>query len=67
MTCLDGLEAALEGKTFLLGDAFTAADIMMGYSLRLAQRMQVLALDHPRESEYFARLEARPGYQKSLV
>ena len=67
LTCLDGLETALKGKTFLLGDAFTAADIMMGYSLRLAQRMQVLADDHPRVSEYFARLEARPGFQKSLV
>ena len=67
ITCLDGLEVALEGNTFLLGDTFTAADIMMGYSLRLAQRMRVLVDDHPRVSEYFARLEARPGFQKSLV
>ena len=57
----------MEGKEFLLGDDFTAADIMMGYSLRLAQRMGVLVDDHPRVSEYFARLEARPAFQKSLA
>lgn len=67
LTCLDGLETALEGREFLLGDDFTAADIMMGYSLRLAQRMGVLVDDHPRVSEYFARLEARPAFQKSLA
>tara|TARA_B100001121_G_C18564238_1_gene561856 strand:+ start:215 stop:838 length:624 start_codon:yes stop_codon:yes gene_type:complete len=35
--CLDALNEALEGKEFILGKDFTAADISLGYSLFIAQ------------------------------
>ena len=35
--CLDALNEALEGKDFILGKDFTAADISLGYSLFIAQ------------------------------
>tara|TARA_Y100001968_G_scaffold130848_1_gene119405 strand:+ start:1451 stop:2074 length:624 start_codon:yes stop_codon:yes gene_type:complete len=35
--CLDALNEALEGKEFILGKDFTAADISLGYSLLIAQ------------------------------
>ena len=61
--CLDAVEAALEGRDYLLGGELTAADIMMGYSLALAQRLDVLDDRYPNLVEYLARLEARPGFQ----
>ena len=35
--CLDALNEALQGKEFILGKHFTAADISLGYSLLIAQ------------------------------
>ena len=35
--CLDALNEALEGKDFILGKDFTAADISLGYSLLIAK------------------------------
>ena len=61
--CLDAVEAALEDRDFLLGNELTAADIMMGYSLALAQRMGVLDERYPKLVAYLGRLEARPGFQ----
>ena len=61
--CLDAVEAALENSAYLLGDELSAADIMMGYSLVLAQRLDVLDDRYPNLSGYLARLEARPGFQ----
>ena len=64
-TCLDALEAALEGKQYLLDETFTAADIMMGYSLMLAKRVQVLDDRYPVVQAYQARLEERPACAKA--
>ena len=66
LICVDALEGALLGSAYLLGDVFTAADIMMGYSLALAKRVAVLADDHPLVGAYQARLEARPGFAKGM-
>lgn len=65
--CLDAVDATLAGSTHLMGDEFTAADVMMGYTLRLAQRTGVLADGHANASAYFARLESRPAYQKAAA
>ena len=67
LVCLDAVEAALADSTYLLGDEFTVADVMMGYTLRLAQRTGVLADAHPNASAYFARLESRPAYQTAIA
>ena len=61
--CLDAVEAALDGRDYLLGDELTAADIMMGYSLALAQRLGVLDERYPNVVAYMGRLEGRPGFQ----
>jgi hypothetical protein len=45
-------------KVHLVDGTFTAADIMMGYSLLLARRFNVLAATaHPNVNAYMARLE----------
>lgn len=61
--CLDAVEAALDGRDYLLGDDLTAADIMMGYSLALAQRLGVLDERYPNVVAYMGRLEGRAGFQ----
>ena len=66
LVCIDALETHLEGREYLVGD-FTAADIMMGYSLALAARVGVLEEHHPQVSKYLGRLEERPGFSKGLV
>lgn len=61
--CLDAVEAAVAERDFLLGDELTAADVMMGYSLVLARRVEVLDDRYPKLLDYLGRLEARPGFQ----
>ena len=61
--CLAAVEPALEGRDYLSGDELTAADIMMGYSLALAQRLGVLDERYPNVVAYMGRLEGRPGFQ----
>lgn len=67
LVCIDALEGALVGRDYLLGDDFTAADIMMGYSLALAKRVAVLADGHPVVDAYQSRLEARPGFTRGMT
>jgi len=63
--CLDAVEAVVRHQDYLL-DSFTAADIMMGYSLMLAERFGLLNEDFPATTAYFARLKARDGYQYAM-
>ena len=65
--CLEAVEAELEGRDYLLGGELTAADIMMGYSLALAQRLDILDERHPNLGAYLGRLEAQPGYQVAFA
>ena len=65
--CLDGTEACLVDRTYLLGDAFSAADIMMGYSMMLAERTGVLTDSHPASQSYFALLQEKEGYQAAVA
>ena len=67
LVCLDAVDAAVADSAYLLGDDFMAADIMMGYTLRLAKRTGVLEDAHPHASAYFARLESRPAYQRAIA
>ncbi|MCY4129913.1 MAG: glutathione S-transferase family protein [Gammaproteobacteria bacterium] len=61
--CLDGIERCVESRQYLLGDTFTAADIMMGYSMMLAERTGVLTSAHPNSQRYFHLLEGREGFK----
>lgn len=60
---LDYVERELGEKEHLLG-AFTAADVMMGFPLELAERQGHLA-GRPRLVAYVERLRARPAYQRA--
>ncbi len=64
---LDVAERALAGKDYLLGRDFSAADIMMGYTLLAATSLGVLGARHPNLTAYFERLQARPAFQKALA
>lgn len=65
-TVLAALEQTLAGKQYLLGGEFSAADIMMGYSLLLVKWFGLLTPEYPNVTSYMARLEQRPALQKAL-
>jgi glutathione S-transferase len=59
--CVEALDEVLAGRPYLLGDDFSAADIMNGYSLMLAERL--VSADFPAHvAGYWQRLSTRPGY-----
>lgn len=59
------LADAVEGQSFLVDDTFSAADIMVGYGLALAQRVGELPADGGAVDSYLKGLAARPAYQTS--
>ena len=66
LTCMDAVEAAVPQGRYLVDGTFTAADIMMGYSLYLARRFNVMtAQNYPNANAYMVRLEQHPGFIKS--
>ena len=65
-TALDFVERALDGKDYLLGGEFSAADVMMGFTLMAARALGVLDQAYPRLGQYLARLEARPAFKASV-
>lgn len=60
------LEQALVGRAHLLGDAFSAADIMVGSALVWVDRGQGLG-GYPALKGYLERLSARPAFQKAYA
>ena len=62
------LDPVLSQQDYLLGSQFSAADIVNGYTLRLANRLQLLDDSEGIENvcDYFRRLEAREAYQKAI-
>jgi len=64
---LDVIDKALAGKQYLLGDEFTAADIMVGYALYLAKMLGLLSDKRPNLIAYMDRLEKRPAFQKATA
>lgn len=60
------VERALAGRSWLLPD-FSAADVMMGYSVKLASLLRLLGAATPNLSAYLARCEARPAWQRALA
>jgi glutathione S-transferase len=66
--CIDLVETALAGGAFLLGAEFSAADIMMGYSLALLESLKLLdPAAHPRCAAYVARLKTRAPLQRAMA
>jgi len=65
-SCMQALDEAVQGKQYLLGDAFTAADIMMGYSLQSFDRH--VGDDLPANAAaYRERITARPAFEAAVV
>ena len=62
--CAQVLNAVLNGRTWILGDAFSAADVMLGLSLRTYQRLMEEELPDYVAS-YWNRLTERPAYKKA--
>jgi glutathione S-transferase len=66
--CIAAIEDALDGQDYLVDGQFTAADIMMGYSIFLAQRVRAVADgEFPNVTNYFARLTARPAFARTMA
>ncbi len=59
------VETALEGREYLIGD-FSAADIMLGHSLFMANRLGQVSDDLSNLKAYLGRIEARPAFQKAI-
>lgn len=59
---LRSVDAAVEAKDYLCADRFTAADIVVGFALVLADNLGLSAKFKPQTAAYFERLKARPGF-----
>lgn len=60
---IETLEHGIEGKTWILGEQFTAADVMLGSSVVFLRLFKMLP-DSPSLNAYADRCLARPAYQK---
>lgn len=63
----DVLDAALEKGPFLLGDMFSAADIMVGSGLNFAVKIFNMVPTRPSFDRYIAACSARPAFQRAAV
>jgi glutathione S-transferase len=59
------LEEGLGENDYLLGDAFSAADIMAGFTVGVARILGLLD-EHPALQRYMERLDRRPALQKAM-
>ena len=60
------LEPLLAGREYLCAGRFTAADVSVGYALLLAQHLGLAERFTPSVTEYWKRLQARPGFQAAM-
>lgn len=59
------IDKALEGKDYLLGEVFSAADIVIGYALFLADEYGAFPRGLGNVGAYYARLRERPAFQRA--
>ena len=59
------VESALDGKDYLVADRFTIADIAVGYSLVLANSLDIDEAFTPNVQTYWDRINARPAFQRA--
>lgn len=59
------VEDALGDRPFILGDAFSAADIQLGFGLGIARYLEFVNDATPRTRDYLARLESRPAHRRA--
>lgn len=59
------IEQALRGRDYIVGDAFTAADVQITFVLDVAKMLDRLD-DYPTLQSYLDRMHARPAYERAL-
>lgn len=59
------VDGALEGREYLVGN-FSAADIMLGHSLFMANRLGQVSGDMANVKAYVERINARPAFQTAI-
>src|SRR5438270_219684 len=64
---LRAVESATADRETLVSGRFTAADIAIGYALRLAENIGLARDFGPNVSAYWRRLQARDGYQRVVA
>jgi glutathione S-transferase len=64
---LRAVEAAIAKAETLCADRFTAADIVIGYALRLAENIGLAKDFGPNVAAYWQRLQAREGYNRAVA
>ena len=62
---IDVLDAALQNGPWLLGDNFSAADIVIGTGLNFGVRLFKMMPSRPSFEAYIARCMARPAFQRA--
>jgi glutathione S-transferase len=62
---LETLERGIEGNSWILGETFTAADVMLGSSV-VFMRMFDMLPDSVALGAYADRCLARPAYQRAI-
>jgi glutathione S-transferase len=63
---LDAVNAAVQNQDYLMGAEFSAADIMMGYSIFLADWL-IPDRVPPELLPYWKRLKERPAFQRAIA
>ena len=61
------VEAATGQSEFLCADRFTAADVVIAYALRLAERIGLAKDIGPNASAYWQRMQQRDGYRLAVA
>src|SRR5437762_7774548 len=64
---LRAVEAATAAAQTLVADRFTAADIVIGFALRLAEKIGLAKDFGPNVTAYWQRLQARDGYKRAVA
>ena len=59
------VDQAIEGREYLIGD-FSAADIMLGHSIFMANRLGCVTDEMKNLKGYVERVESRPAFQKAI-
>lgn len=64
---LRAVDAAVQQQDFVCAGRFTAADVAVAYALMLASHLGLDAQFSPAVAAYWARLKARPAFQRALT
>jgi glutathione S-transferase len=59
------LRSAVRGRRFIVGDHFSAADVMLGSTLMWGMRLMQVIPEHPELVAYWEGLEDRPAWQRA--